>query len=121
MLLLGCLVGIVLTPSLLYANKTVVANSTVYHNKPLDRTLKTRLQDAKEIIKNSELYDPNIKFDICMNDGSYYPALLQVFLGKAFALGFTSNKVVLCGNVNVSENYIEVERSQMEFNTINCT
>ncbi len=107
-LLLGILVAIVLNPSLLYANKTAISNCTVYHNKPLDKTLKIRLEDATEIIKTSELYDPNIKFDICMNDGSYYPALMQVFLGKAFALGFTSNKVVLCGNVNVNENYIEV-------------
>jgi hypothetical protein len=107
-LLLGFLVVIVLTPSLLYANKTVMANCTVYHNKPFDKALKLRIDDATEILKTSELYDPSIKFDICMNDGSIYPSLLQMFLGQAFALGFTSNKVALCGNVNITENYVEV-------------
>ncbi len=108
LLILVLLVAIVLTPSLLYANKTVMANCTVYHNKPLDKTLQLRIDDATAIIKTSELYDPTIKFDICMNDGSLYPSLLQVFLGQAFALGFASNKVVLCGNVNVRDNYVEV-------------
>jgi hypothetical protein len=107
-LLFGLLIIIVLTPSILYANKTSIESFTVYHDQALDKDLKLRLDDATEIIKSSELYDPEIKFDICMNDGSLYSSLLQIFLGKAFALGFTSNKVAFCGDVNVKENYVEV-------------
>ena len=107
-LLFIILVGIVLTPSLLYANKTALGSFTVYHDQALDKDLKLRLDNATEILKSSELYDSSIKFDICMNDGSLYPSLLQIFLGKAFALGFTSNKIVLCGDVNIKENYVEV-------------
>ncbi len=107
-LLLGLLVAIVLKPSLMYANKTLLGNFTVYHDKPLDKELKLRLDNATEILKTSQFYDVNIKFDICMNDGSLYPSLLQVFLGRAFALGFTSNKVALCGTVNIKDNYVQV-------------
>jgi hypothetical protein len=111
-LLVGLLVVIVLTPSLLYATKTSVGTFIVYHNQPFDKELKLRLDDATEIIKTSECYDGNIHFDICLKDGSLYPSLLQVFLGRAFALGFTSNKVVLCGNTNIKENYLELDGSK---------
>jgi hypothetical protein len=92
----------------MYANKTVIGSCTVYHNKTFDNNLKLRLDNATDILKTSEFYDANIKFDICMNDGSLYPSLLQVFLGRAFALGYTSNKVTLCGEVNIRDNYVQV-------------
>lgn len=108
-LLFGLLVLVVLTPSLIYANKTQIGTYTIYHNKPLDKDLKLRLDNAAEIIKYSEYYDPNIEFKICMNDGSYYPSLMQTFLGRAFALGYTSNIVTLCGDeVNIKNNYVRV-------------
>ncbi len=107
-LLLGILVGVVLNPTLLYANKTMIGKFTVYHNQPIDEHLKMRLNDADEILKSSELYDSNLKFDICLNDGSFYPSLLEIFLGNAFALGFTSNKIAICGEANFKDNYVEV-------------
>jgi len=96
-----------LNPTLLYANRTVFENFTVYHNKPLDKDLKTRLDNARDIIKENQLFDSGLKFDICLNDGSLYPSLLEIFMGQAFALGFTSNKVAICGNANFQENYVE--------------
>lgn len=105
---LSLLVFVVLTPSLMYANKTQLGTFTVYHNKPLDKYLKLRLDGAMDILKTSEYYDPTIKFRICMNDGSRYSALVQFFLGRAFALGYTSNIVTFCGEVNVKDNYVEV-------------
>jgi hypothetical protein len=107
-LLFGVLILTVLNPTLLYANKTVLENFTVYHNKPLDKDLKTRLDNARNIIKENQLFDSSLKFDICLNDGSLYPSLLEIFMGQAFALGFTSNKVAICGEANFKENYVEV-------------
>lgn len=43
LLLIGLLPGIVFIPLLLYANKTVVHNFTVYQNKPLDKEFKTEV------------------------------------------------------------------------------
>lgn len=109
---LGILVGMVLNPSFLYTHKTEFGQYNVFHNKPINRNFCLRVDRALEILKMSELYDPNIKFDICLNDGSIYPSLIEVFLGKAFALGFTSNKIAICGEMNVDENVVEVNGHQ---------
>lgn len=105
---LGIVVFVVLTPSLMYANKTRIGTFTVYHNQSLSDDLKLRLDDAMDILKTSEYYDPEIRFNICMNDGSKYPSLMQFFLGQAFALGYTSNIVTFCGRVNIEDNYVDV-------------
>lgn len=109
-ILIGILIVFVLKPSLLYKHKTEFKNYNVYHNKPINNYFCHRMDSALMIIKKSELYDSNIKFDICLNDGSIYPSLLEVFLGKAFALGFTSNKIAICGEMHCNENYVEVNR-----------
>lgn len=108
LLLFGLLVLIVLNPALLYSTNTQIGKFTVYHNKALPAGIKLRLTDADNIIVTSEFYDTNLKFDICLNDGSPYPALMEVFLGKAFALGFTSNKIALCGNTDFAANTMKV-------------
>ena len=107
-LLFGVLILTVLNPTLLYANKTVFENFTVYHNRPLDKDLKSRLDNARNIIKENQLFDSSLKFDICLNDGSLYPSLLEIFMGQAFALGFTSNKIAICGEANFKENHVTV-------------
>lgn len=104
---LGLLITIVLTPSLMYANKTVVDKFTVYHNKPLDKEFKTEVVEAAALLKASELYDANYKIDICLNDGSNYPILIQALHSKAFGIGFY-NKVVIMGNINIKDNYTEI-------------
>ena len=115
LILLGFLVGVVLNPFLVYANETELGKCVVYHNEPLEENLKFRLDNAIEILKASELYDPTIKFDICLNDGSFYPSLLEIFMGKAFALGFTSNKVAICGELNCKDNYVQVNGQKWNF------
>ena len=56
LLTLALLICIVLTPSLMYANKTMVDNFTVYHNKPLDKEGKikkivNKIEDLLTFIK----------------------------------------------------------------------
>lgn len=106
--LLSMLVALVLKPSFLYAHKTECRNFSVYHNKPIDPQFSTRVESALQILRKTELYDSTIKFEFCLNDGSVYPALLEVFLGKAFALGFTSDKIAICGDLHCTENEVEV-------------
>lgn len=105
--LVGFLVGIVLSPSLLYANKTVINNYTIFHNAPLDKDFVLRIENATETLRASEIFDANYKLDICLNDGSCYPALLEKIRGQAFGWGF-ANKVVLMGNANCKDNYAEL-------------
>ena len=103
----GLLLVIILNPILTYANKTVHNNYTIFHNKPIDQTLTIKLDKATELLKASEFYNSKLQLDICLNDGSKYPKLMQIIRGKAFAWGFY-DKVVLQGTSNVNGNYIEL-------------
>jgi hypothetical protein len=58
------------------------------------------------LVQKSELY-ANCKIDICLNDGSFYPKLIQAFQSPAFGFGFY-NKVVIMGSINIPENYTEI-------------
>jgi hypothetical protein len=102
--LLFLLVTFVLYPSLLYANKTSIGNCNIYHNTPIDSMLIIRLNEAGEIVKSSELFDANLKFDICLNDGSRYPSLIKMILDEPIGTTFY-NKIVFFGKINVKENY----------------
>ncbi len=103
----GLLLIIILNPILTYASKTTHNNYTVFHNKTLDPTLLTKLDQATELLKASEFYNPKLHLDICLNDRSKYPKLMRTLRGQAFAWGFY-NKVVLQGNTNYQDNNVEL-------------
>ncbi len=98
---------IVLNPILTYASETSHYNSSIFHNKPLDKSFQIQFDKAVHLLKSSELYDPELQFDICLNDGSIYTKLMRTIKGPAFAWGFY-NKVVLQGTLNPKENYVEL-------------
>ena len=103
----GLLVLIVLNPILTYANKTNHNNYTIFHSKSLDPNIERRLDQATQLIKTSELFDPNLKLNICLKDGSAYSNLVQALRGPAFGWGFY-HEVVLSGNADFRNNYIEL-------------
>jgi hypothetical protein len=107
LLIAGLLLIIILNPILTYANKTTHNNYRVFHNKTLDPTLLTKLDQATELLKASEFYNSNLQLDICLNDGSKYPKLIRALRGQAFAWGFY-NKVVLQGTANFKDDYVEL-------------
>lgn len=107
LLIAGLLLTIVLNPILTYANKTTHNNFTVFHNKTLDPTLLTKLDQATELLKASEFYNPKLHLDICLNDGSKYPKLIRALRGQAFAWGFY-DKVVLQGTANYKDDNVEL-------------
>lgn len=86
----GLLAGMILYPSLLYANKTLLGSYTVYHNLPLSKDFTLRLTEANELLQSSELYDQQIKLDICVNDGSYYSTFMQNLRGQDSHGAFTT-------------------------------
>lgn len=103
----GLLLVIILNPILTYANKTIHNNYTIFHNKPIAKILTIKIDKATELLKASEFYNSKLQLDICLNDGSKYPKLMQTIRGKAFAWGFY-DKVVLQGTSNFNDNYIEL-------------
>ncbi|MFT3981491.1 MAG: hypothetical protein QM687_13540 [Ferruginibacter sp.] len=98
---------IVLNPALAYSNEKKHHNFTIYHNHILDVALADRLDEAGELLKLSEIYTPNMKMDICLNDGSRYPSLIRAVKGNAFAVGFY-NKVVIMGHADYVDNFVEL-------------
>ena len=90
---------------MLYADETVVGNYRVYHNVEIDYDFLTQHEHVTNSLKESEFYDSSFKLDICLNDGSFYPTLLQKIRGQAFAWGFY-NKVVLQGAAVYNENSV---------------
>lgn len=107
LLVIGLLLVIILNPILTYAHKTAHNSFTVFHTKPLDPSLITRLDEASELLKTSEFYSATLNLDICLNDGSKYPDLMKMLRGQAFAWGFY-NKVVMQGTANYKDNYVEL-------------
>lgn len=98
---------IILNPALTYANKTVHGNYTIFHNQPFDQAFLLHLDEATMLVSKSEYYNYRLKLDICLNDGSIYPAGIQQIFGRAFGTGFY-NKVVLGGNLHYTKNYAEI-------------
>lgn len=103
----GLLLIIILNPILTYASKTTHNNYTIFHNKILDPTLLTKIDLVTEYLKVSEFYNSKLHLDICLNDGSKYPKLIRTLRGQAFAWGFY-DKVVMQGNANFKDNYVEL-------------
>jgi hypothetical protein len=103
-LLLAILLTFVLNPTLLYGNKTVSGNYTVYHNKALDKSFHTTVSNATKLLESSEIYNSKTTIDVCLNDGSFYPKLIELFQAPAFGIGFY-NKVILMGDINWKDNY----------------
>jgi hypothetical protein len=106
-LIFGMLVGLVLNPSLLYANKTVVGNFTVYHTGTLDKSFVNKLESVSALLKVSELYRSDLKLKVCLNDGSFYPTLMEKLRGQAFGWGF-ADIIVLMGRADIENNYLEL-------------
>jgi hypothetical protein len=101
-LLLG-LVVLLLHPGALYAHQTLTRQYTIYHNQPLDPALLPRLALAQHLVQASGVFDKDLRLEVCLNDGSWYPRLVQAIWSPAFAWSF-SNKVVLNGEANAPAN-----------------
>jgi hypothetical protein len=107
LLITGLLIIIVLNPMLTYANQSTHRNFSIYHNQALDPLMLPQLDAANELLKASEFYTTDLQIDLCLNDGSKYPAIITAMRGSAFASGFY-NKVVLQGNMHCKDNYLEL-------------
>lgn len=81
-----------MNPSLSYAHQTSFERINVYHNLDLAPEMAVILAKAYEKIKPSELFDPTMKIELAMNDGSKYPKFHPLAGGLAYSF---LNKTVL--------------------------
>ena len=107
LLLMGLLILILLNPILSYGKKISYTNYTVFTGSEVGREFTARLDRVTGLLKTSELYDKNFKIDICLNDGSVYPGLMEKLRGQAFGWGFL-NKVVIAGTVGKQSDAAEL-------------
>lgn len=96
MFLLILLISFLLNPSLLYANKTVYQDITIYHQQPLRNDLFSLIDQSLAEVEKTEIIGKRVNSDLCLNDGSYYPSLVRKLLGEDVFTAF-SNKVVFLG------------------------
>ena len=82
------LLVIILNPMLTYANKTTHNNFSIYHNQAIDNNFLTTLDEAAQLLKGSEFYNPNLKLDICLNDGAAYTKIISTIRRPGFRMGF---------------------------------
>ena len=93
------LVAIILSPSSLYAHKTMLGKTRLYHQGAISKGTLTALNSALRLTSAFELSNEEASFDICMSDGSFYPDIVKLLTGQAFARGF-ADKVVVFGAVD---------------------
>ncbi|MDF2435857.1 MAG: hypothetical protein K0Q95_233 [Bacteroidota bacterium] len=98
---------LILFPGVLYPNRTEFSNVFVFHSQALDPMLSDRIKDAENLVERSEFHNKDLGIEICLNDGSFYPGLIQMIRGNAFAWGFY-NKVVWQGTADCKNNFVEL-------------
>jgi len=76
---------LLLNPNMVYSNSTTIDNVTIYHQLELDPETSAVLTNALKIIRSSDIYDPEIEIDLCLNDHSFYPSLYPFAGATAYA------------------------------------
>lgn len=100
---IGLLISFVFNPSLLYSKETTFKNFTIYHDKALASHVFTLLERSFDELKAHELYDSRIQIEICLNDGSLYPQLIERLMGPDVIRSF-ANKAVVQADMSEIEN-----------------
>jgi hypothetical protein len=90
-LLLGTGVTMMLFPNPLFAHKERYKSFTVYAENPIHPNYKDILERSLRLASQSELYDSGCKYDILLNEGSWYKEYTQAVLGPAPARNIDNN------------------------------
>lgn len=90
------LISFLLNPALSYAHKTEYKEITIYHQTELRPDLLQLIDQSLATIKSSPLYSEQFHSQLCLNDGSFYPAVVRTVLGEDVFTAF-SDKVVFLG------------------------
>lgn len=120
---LSCTVWIMLmlNPSIVYSNSTIIENITVYHNSELQNEAEQVIKNALDILNASEIYDDEIEISFCMNDGSIYPNLHPTSSGTAYT--FLTKSVMYASTPDFKKNTAEFkwELNNYELRKYNLT
>lgn len=104
-------------PSWLYASETDLGQVQVYHQQPLPNGFEEVVKESLAVIRNSELYTPAFKTELCLNDGSLYPKLVKTALGDDVFRAFV-DKAVMLGDFSADSRHMQAwgrELSTVQF------
>ncbi len=93
------------SPALFYSRESIYKNFTIYHDEPISLKLIVRIDQAERLLQQSELYDPNLKYSICLNHNSLYPKLIKMLFADKIAWGYY-HYIVLNGDSNFEQNFV---------------
>lgn len=96
---------LLLNPSMVYSNSTTFANITIHHNSDLQPEAEGVINNALEILRTSDIYNEDIKINLCMNDGSIYPNLHPTASGIAYT--HFNNSVIYASTPDFKKNTSE--------------
>lgn len=103
---LFALIVLLTTPSLMYAHHTSFGNIEVYHNQPIPAEIEHSIAETLDIVKDSEIYNADMRSSLCLNDGSKYPSLVEAVLGADVFTAF-ANKVVVLGTYREGGRFLQ--------------
>lgn len=89
------LVTIILFPQPLFANKMEHKEFTVYSNDKIDNDIMPLLDKAMKLVRESELNDPNYKYDILLSYKSLFNTIDDKLLGFGPSARATGNNVTV--------------------------
>lgn len=89
------LVTIIFFPQPLFANKVAHKQFRVYSDKEINNDIGFVLNDAMDLVKRSELYDPTYTFDIFLSHHTIYNSIDDLFLGRGPTARAVDNNVII--------------------------
>jgi hypothetical protein len=98
------LVTIILFPKPLFANKLEYGQFAVYSNTVINNDIKVILDDAADLVKHSELYDPTIRFDIYLSYNTLFNKIDDALIGHGPSARATNKYVTFKVAVDVRKN-----------------
>jgi len=105
--LIGSLVTLIIWPGLTYAHRSKYKQFSIYHNSDLPQGFYKSLDSAQQTVSKCEVFDTNLKIEICLADGSKYTSIAKAIRPPGFAWSL-GNKVVLLTPGNFKGNYIDI-------------
>ena len=96
--------GIILFPQCLFADKMEYKNITVYSNDKIPGDIQTVLDNAINLLKQSEIYDSNFKYNIILSYNSFYNEIDDKLLGAGPAARTTLKNVIIKVKIDAKNN-----------------
>lgn len=101
----GLLFLFVLYPNNLFAKRKAFKAFNLYSNKEIKGDYQPILDKAIDIVKTSELYDSNYKYDIFLTDETVYKSVIFKLIGPSLARSIDNN-ILLNISADFSQNLL---------------